>query len=472
MKRSLLLSALGIAAFTASAQLPDNSICPDFTGTDLQGNTHNLYDYLDQGFSVVVEVSATWCGPCWNYHSSGTLEALYNEHGMGSVDPKVIVLFIEGDASTTLADLNGTGGNTQGNWVAGTPFPIIDDASIANLLDIGYFPTLYKICPNRVITEVGQVTAAAWWTACQVCPVADTPTDAMVLPNLSNPTTCTGNPIDLKVRLQNVGTSTLSAATIQAKQGATVLGSVDWTGSLTTYGWEEVDVTTITATGNQNITYLITTPDDDAANNSATGTITAANTIAPGVNVTLELLTDGYGSEITWKLFNPDGSVFAQDPAGNYGNATLYTSNWVLQDETCYKFEIYDSYGDGILNPGYYKLKVGTNVFKQGGGTAGYDVMEGAPFSTDLLAGIEVVDLTSSVNIFPNPTNSGMTKLDFGKQTQGSVAVFNVLGERVISDSFNTSVYDLDMHNLNNGVYYVNITANGNTATRKVTVNQ
>ncbi len=35
--------------FTASAQLPDGSIAPDFTITDLEGNVYNLYDILDEG---------------------------------------------------------------------------------------------------------------------------------------------------------------------------------------------------------------------------------------------------------------------------------------------------------------------------------------------------------------------------------------------------------------------------------------
>jgi Secretion system C-terminal sorting domain len=473
MKRSLLLSALGLIGLTASAQMPNNSICPDFTGTDLQGNVHNLYDYLDQGYTVVVDVSATWCGPCWNYHNGGALETLYEQHGPPSADPKVIVLFIEGDGSTTLADLNGTGSNTQGNWVSGTGYPIIDNASIANLLEIGYFPTLYKICPNRVITEVGQVSASAWWTACQACPVADTPTDAMVLPNLSNPATCAGNPVDLKVRMQNVGTTPLTSATIEARQGATVLGSTDWTGSLDTYGWEEVDVTSVTPTGNMNISYVITTTDDDATNNSTSGTVTAANTIAPGISVSLELRTDGYGSEITWKLFNPDGSVFDQDPAGNYGNNTTYTENWTLENESCYRFEIYDSYGDGILNPGFYKLKVGTTVFEQGGGTSGYDEFEISPFTTDWLAGIEVIDNTTNLNIYPNPTNDGMIKLEFGRAVQATVDVFNVLGVRVMSETFNTTgVRDMDLRNLTNGVYYLTINSNGKATTRKVTVNK
>ncbi|MBK6370321.1 MAG: hypothetical protein IPF64_10985 [Flavobacteriales bacterium] len=69
MKKTLLLSSALAIATSLSAQMPDNSICPDWTGVTLNGGVHNLYDYLDQGYTVVVDVSAAWCGPCWNYHT-------------------------------------------------------------------------------------------------------------------------------------------------------------------------------------------------------------------------------------------------------------------------------------------------------------------------------------------------------------------------------------------------------------------
>ncbi|MBK9193545.1 MAG: redoxin domain-containing protein [Flavobacteriales bacterium] len=116
MKKLLLMSSL-IASTAAMAQLPDGSICPDFTGTDLNGVTHNLYDYLDQGYTVVVDVSATWCGPCWNYHNTGALEDLYTTYGPGTAADKVMVLFHRRrwqhdhgrPARATLAPPRGTG---------------------------------------------------------------------------------------------------------------------------------------------------------------------------------------------------------------------------------------------------------------------------------------------------------------------------------------------------------------------------
>jgi hypothetical protein len=142
MKKGLLALFAACAALVSQAQLPSGSLAPDFTTTDINGNSHNLYDYLSQGYTVVIDVSATWCGPCWNYHNSGALETLHEEHGVEN-GGNVIVMFIEGDGQTTNADLNGTGGNTQGDWVTGTNYIIADDAAVANILETSYFPTIY-----------------------------------------------------------------------------------------------------------------------------------------------------------------------------------------------------------------------------------------------------------------------------------------------------------------------------------------
>ena len=103
---------------------------PDFTVTDIDGNTHSLYaDILDQGKIAVVQVAATWCPPCWNLHTTGALQELHEAFGPEGTDQLRVIVY-EADPTTTLSALNGTAGNTLGDWTAGVTHPIINESPI------------------------------------------------------------------------------------------------------------------------------------------------------------------------------------------------------------------------------------------------------------------------------------------------------------------------------------------------------
>ena len=123
----LVLLALIAEPFATHAQ---QGTAPDFTVTDINGNTHELYaDILDQGKIAVVQIVATWCPPCWNLHVTGALQELHEAFGPDGTDQLRVIVY-EADPLTTLADLNGTGGNTVGNWTAGVTHPMVNESPI------------------------------------------------------------------------------------------------------------------------------------------------------------------------------------------------------------------------------------------------------------------------------------------------------------------------------------------------------
>ena len=157
MNRYILFFAGVAMSLNVLAQLPDGSIAPDFTATDISGVEHNLYSVLDEGHQAILFFFSTWAGPSWTYHQTGILDSLNEAFGPNGTN-EIRVFYLEGDDSTTNDDLYGLGTATQGDWVQGTTSPIIDNAgSIFDNYNATYFPTILTICSDRVLTEAGQI---------------------------------------------------------------------------------------------------------------------------------------------------------------------------------------------------------------------------------------------------------------------------------------------------------------------------
>jgi hypothetical protein len=315
MKKLLLSIAIFSGLSSLNAQTPVGTVVNNFTLTDINGNTHTLFDYLDQGKMVVIDVSATWCSPCWSYHGTGALNSFYNAHGPTSTANDAMVFFIEGDVSTTAADLNGTGGNTQGDWVTGENMPIIDLTTTASFensgLDIAYFPVMYVICPNRTVLQSGVAGSIGTLTALNGyigdCPaVASDPVDPALLGYTGTTTSCSN--FNLSVTLQNNGTTPLTSATISVT-GIPSPITYNWTGNLNTYGVAQVNLGTVNLTNSATATITITSTDNNAANSTLTQQLSYIDPTSTTAVNTAEAFANASFPYANWQLLNPDNDI-------------------------------------------------------------------------------------------------------------------------------------------------------------------
>ena len=496
MKKIFTIALILMGSLFAKAQAPlqAGEVAPNFTYADINNVSHTLYNYLDSGYTVIMDISATWCGPCWAVHNSHVFDSLTHHYGInGTIDPKKIkVFFFEGDATTNTADLNGTGSNTQGNWVTGSNYTIIDNAAIKTQYPIDGYPHFYVVCPNRMISfsqagySAAMLTEPFWVNYQGDCPVKVTGSNASTISSATETSICAGGSTVLKAKIQNMGTVPMTSATINAKVGANTIATYNWSGSLNTYDVTDVTIGNYTFNPGQTLVdYEVVLPGDVQANDNIKSKSLSALT-SPIYNWRLVVKTDQYPGETTWKIKNASNVVVDQhtytpgtgtDGAGGPDAGQIFIYNLMLNQNECYTFEITDTYGDGLFgvqaaaDTGYIKLfddvSMTTPLINFGGdyGTG----INGIAKTGNVLSNVEF-SLNNNIELFPNPANNEITI----KGLKGNVnfKLVDVLGRTVKTFAATTinQIAKLQIAEIPNGNYILKIEQDGNVQTKSVLI--
>jgi hypothetical protein len=221
--------------------------------------------------------------------------------------------------------------------------------------------------------------------------------------------------------------------------------------------------------------------------------------VTTGINsglATIDITTDGYPTETTWEIIDDNGIVIASGSATT-ANAPQAQATATLIPGTCYAFNMYDSYGDGLSDPanGSYEVKdaAGTSIASgggnfgflaehffetSGGAAASWDCVNNSCIdpgtglgeysslgSCDALCNVTVIKENDEleINIYPNPVKDVLT-ID---GIYNSVNIYDVFGKLVLTSK---SQKTIDVSTLNNGVYFVNINSKNTITFKKITV--
>lgn len=490
MKKLLFsISALLATATVSNAQLADGTPAPNFTATDLNGVSHTLTDYLNAGKTVILDISATWCGPCWNYHNTHALGDLYKAYGPNGSD-EVMVFFIEGDNATTVADLNGTGTNTQGDWVTGTPYPIINSATIANDYAIAYYPTIYRICPDGLVYEINQLSAANLKAniVSNCGPLTGASNHAELEDNQLALCSVNGQP---QFDIKNFGSNAITSATAILKENGTQVATANFSGNVTQFNTGSVTFSSMAINPASNYTAELTAINGGAPH-YAPYVQADMDVVSAGLSSTsilVKIFTDNYPSEISWKLKNGAGTVVASggpyqagtdDQWGGGGpdaNTTKTHSVTLPNGVDCYSFEFNDAYGDGwSLGSTVHGAEIesfGNSVFYMTVENFGSSLVRDAAIRTDASSGVNEMNL-GEISVYPNPATDVVNVSFEGTGADYVVSMLDLQG-RVLNTQTLTGLnglqsIEIPVSDLAKGSYIVSISANGVTSTKNVVV--
>lgn len=237
-----------------------------------------------------------------------------------------------------------------------------------------------------------------------------------------------------------------------------------WTGSVPSMTIAEVQIPTfeINLNTNNTISAYVTAVNGEPVTTDPRSYTLKKNVYEGGGNMTFKLKTDNYGSETTFKFFDPNGVVVLS--GGPFTNtSTIHEFEFKPSTTGCYRLEVYDAYGDGInagYGAGYFQLLAadGTQIFKDNGKFGSQ-----ATYMIDVTypAGIEDVATTEAA-IYPNPATD-VININTDENVL-RVEVFNMQGQlvKVVTGEVN----QISVNGLANGVYTLKLTTENGTSMR------
>lgn len=497
-----LVLAYWLFACDAVAQLPSGSIAPDFSVQDIFGQAHHLYDVLNDDKIVLLELGATWCPPCWVYHQSGALQEFYEMHGPAGGD-QVRVYWVEGDPNTNVDCIYGQAGcnhQSEGNYVQGIDYPIINSSAIASSYQISYYPTLFLICPNKKVYEIDPINADDLWLKAKDCPVMLGENNAGVFdhdPGYLLPEICNEVKLAPSFLLTNLGTSTLTAADVLVKWNGNTVQQISWTGQLNTYEEALIQFDSFQVNSAGELNTIVSSVNNganeaDFSNNYKNNFFDNAKQFQQ-TQVLLKIRTDNYGAETYWELHDEFGAVLQSGgnqlvgingggafPLGAPIGPGAYPSNTLIKDTLflpasgCYSIHFVDAYGDGMCceyGNGYYKLYNINDPVNSLISAGQFELSDNHAFSAGLSTSVDALSSIEKImlSLYPNPVNDVLTvQVNFSEFAPKQAYFSNVTGQTVLQLRLdNSQVSDgqtlsLPTHQLSNGLYFLSLeTENG-----------
>ncbi len=351
----------GSAAFGGTGDCNDIAVAPSDANIIYASKGGSLFKSTDNGltFNAVTGMQGSYITDI-AIHSTdpNKVWVTYSNYSAGGK------IYYTSNGGTTWTNISGSLPNLPANAVVYQPgtndgiYVGMDAGVYYRDNTLGNFTPYMNALPNVVITELdintntSTITASTYGRGIWRAPLFTLPTLDAVLSQVLSPTgsycTTTVNP---QIEVLNAGQNPIISMTIQYQANANPVQTYNWTGNITTGNTALINLPsmnygagafTFTAT----IVSVNTLTDDLTTNNSSSSSYYC---IEANNNAILVLETDCWANETSWNITDASSAVVYS--GSGYSNETTYNIPLCLGNG-CYTFNIFDSYGDGLSDPG------------------------------------------------------------------------------------------------------------------------
>jgi hypothetical protein len=278
-----------------------------------------------------------------------------------------------------------------------------------------------------------------------------------------NPT-CLGS-ITPVISIENLGANIATSIEISYSVNDGAPEVFNWTGSLATFQEEEVTLPAISFIEEATNTLNITVANDDVNENN-TGTASFDAVIETIGTILLSFDTDTFAHQNSWDFRDSSGNIIESESYTSSDDNQLFTYRFNF-DADCLEFNMYDSSGNGILGSGD-----GVSL-EDGNGLVIYalndDIGSGfsIQFNSDGVLGLEDTNDFTTAHIFPNPTSA---VLNISNVENATIEVYNLLGQLMTIKTNISNTETVDVSGYATGAYFVKISNETHTTTKKFVV--
>ena len=247
---------------------------------------------------------------------------------------------------------------TAGTFIANTHTWNMPNDLSGSGLSGGYFPNIDPI-NLEVIAFITEDNDQNVYTAFEapVLPVFSNDYDVNLINIIADDVLCASQN-DINIVFRNYGSITLNSCDFNYSINGTSY-VYNWSGNLSAGAEDTITLSNIlfTPQSSNTVTCIASNPngqtDQNLTNNTLSTNFThqdqSGNVLAsiqPG-NISIDISTDGYGSETTWEVVAEDGSILGS--GGPYSSNTTIPTEYVsVPASQCFEFILYDSFGDGM----------------------------------------------------------------------------------------------------------------------------